>query len=183
MKCIYIKSSLVFIRPLNGWVWCFIHTISMSLKKLQFFWSTDTVRPSMTWHEDDYSINPAGLLNYWFKILKDMNFIILSCIRYCLFCICCPTWALHCYSSLTEAFCMAILEAASCGLLTVSTRVGGVPEVGTMYIISVLIRYQYKCLLCSFSARNSLMHFNYLSVPQFWNTVLWGLIWIHFLAI
>ncbi|KAK7319655.1 hypothetical protein RJT34_04378 [Clitoria ternatea] len=32
-------------------------------------------------------------------------------------------------SSLTEAFCMAILEAASCGLLTVSTRVGGVPEV------------------------------------------------------
>ncbi|CAJ1936418.1 unnamed protein product [Sphenostylis stenocarpa] len=32
--------------------------------------------------------------------------------------------------SLTEAFCMAILEAASCGLLTVSTRVGGVPEVG-----------------------------------------------------
>ncbi|KAL2979312.1 hypothetical protein AAZX31_13G166100 [Glycine max] len=31
--------------------------------------------------------------------------------------------------SLTEAFCMAILEAASCGLLTVSTRVGGVPEV------------------------------------------------------
>ncbi|CAL0313931.1 unnamed protein product [Lupinus luteus] len=32
-------------------------------------------------------------------------------------------------SSLTEAFCMAILEAASCGLLTVSTCVGGVPEV------------------------------------------------------
>ncbi|XWS74320.1 hypothetical protein CRYUN_Cryun02cG0204800 [Craigia yunnanensis] len=31
-------------------------------------------------------------------------------------------------SSLTEAFCIAILEAASCGLLTVSTRVGGVPE-------------------------------------------------------
>ncbi|GLT44050.1 hypothetical protein SLA2020_179680 [Shorea laevis] len=32
-------------------------------------------------------------------------------------------------SSLTEGFCIAILEAASCGLLTVSTRVGGVPEV------------------------------------------------------
>lgn len=31
--------------------------------------------------------------------------------------------------SLTESFCMAILEAASCGLLTVSTNVGGVPEV------------------------------------------------------
>jgi hypothetical protein len=36
---------------------------------------------------------------------------------------------LFCFSSLTEAFCIAILEAASCGLLTVSTRVGGVPEV------------------------------------------------------
>jgi glycosyltransferase involved in cell wall biosynthesis len=34
--------------------------------------------------------------------------------------------------SLTEAFCIAILEAASCGLLTVSTRVGGVPEVGDL---------------------------------------------------
>jgi phosphatidylinositol glycan class A protein len=31
--------------------------------------------------------------------------------------------------SLTEAFCMAIVEAASCGLLVVSTRIGGVPEV------------------------------------------------------
>ncbi|XP_078736796.1 LOW QUALITY PROTEIN: phosphatidylinositol N-acetylglucosaminyltransferase subunit A [Lampetra fluviatilis] len=31
--------------------------------------------------------------------------------------------------SLTEAFCMAIVEAASCGLQVVSTRVGGVPEV------------------------------------------------------
>lgn len=33
-------------------------------------------------------------------------------------------------ASLTEAFCMAIAEAAACGLLVVSTRVGGVPEVG-----------------------------------------------------
>lgn len=32
-------------------------------------------------------------------------------------------------TSLTEAFCIAILEAASCGLLVVSTKVGGVPEV------------------------------------------------------
>ncbi|KAJ7314883.1 hypothetical protein OS493_039015, partial [Desmophyllum pertusum] len=30
---------------------------------------------------------------------------------------------------LTEAFCIAIVEAASCGLQVVSTRVGGVPEV------------------------------------------------------
>lgn len=32
-------------------------------------------------------------------------------------------------ASLTESFCMAILEAASAGLLVVSTSVGGVPEV------------------------------------------------------
>ena len=32
-------------------------------------------------------------------------------------------------TSLTEAFCIAIVEAASCGLMVVSTRVGGVPEV------------------------------------------------------
>jgi phosphatidylinositol glycan class A protein len=30
---------------------------------------------------------------------------------------------------LTESFCIAILEAASCGLFVVSTCVGGVPEV------------------------------------------------------
>ena len=30
---------------------------------------------------------------------------------------------------MTEAFCMAILEAACCGLLVVSTKVGGIPEV------------------------------------------------------
>ncbi|BHF58739.1 hypothetical protein SprV_0100169400 [Sparganum proliferum] len=32
-------------------------------------------------------------------------------------------------TSLTESFCIAIVEAASCGLLVVSTAVGGVPEV------------------------------------------------------
>lgn len=31
--------------------------------------------------------------------------------------------------SLTEAFCIAIVEAAACGLLAVSTNVGGIPEV------------------------------------------------------
>ncbi len=31
-------------------------------------------------------------------------------------------------TSLTEAFCIALLEAASCGLLSVSTNVGGIPE-------------------------------------------------------
>ena len=32
-------------------------------------------------------------------------------------------------TSLTETFCMALVEAAAAGLLVVSTRVGGVPEV------------------------------------------------------
>lgn len=32
-------------------------------------------------------------------------------------------------ASLTEAFCIALVEAAACGLLVVSTKVGGVPEV------------------------------------------------------
>ena len=32
--------------------------------------------------------------------------------------------------SLTESFCIAILEAACCGCLVVATRVGGVPEAG-----------------------------------------------------
>jgi phosphatidylinositol N-acetylglucosaminyltransferase subunit A len=32
-------------------------------------------------------------------------------------------------TSLTESFCIAILEAASCGLIVVSTNVGGIPEV------------------------------------------------------
>ncbi|KAL2344004.1 hypothetical protein Fmac_005289 [Flemingia macrophylla] len=46
--------------------------------------------------------------------------------------------------SLTEAFCMAILEAASCGLLTVSTRVGGVPEVGIRHNLSVDVWFEDK---------------------------------------
>ncbi|KAI9298631.1 phosphatidylinositol N-acetylglucosaminyltransferase GPI3 subunit [Neoconidiobolus thromboides FSU 785] len=32
-------------------------------------------------------------------------------------------------TSLTEAFCIAVVEAASCGLMVVSTKVGGIPEV------------------------------------------------------
>lgn len=32
-------------------------------------------------------------------------------------------------TSLTEAYCMAIVEATACGLQVVSTRVGGIPEV------------------------------------------------------
>eukprot|EP00940_MAST-03C_sp_MAST-3C-sp2_P001708 g1708.t1 len=37
--------------------------------------------------------------------------------------------------SLTESFCIALLEAASCGLLVVSTDVGGVPEVLPAHMI------------------------------------------------
>ena len=37
--------------------------------------------------------------------------------------------------SLTEAFCIAIVEAASCGLSVVSTNVGGVPEVLPQHLI------------------------------------------------
>lgn len=38
--------------------------------------------------------------------------------------------------SLTESFCIALLEAAACGLYVVSTRVGGVPEVLPSSMIS-----------------------------------------------
>lgn len=38
-------------------------------------------------------------------------------------------------TSLTEAFCIAIVEAASCGLLVVSTDVGGIPEVLPKHMI------------------------------------------------
>ena len=37
--------------------------------------------------------------------------------------------------SLTESFCIAILEAVSCGLFCVSTRVGGVPEILPKHMI------------------------------------------------
>ncbi|KAJ2176887.1 Phosphatidylinositol N-acetylglucosaminyltransferase GPI3 subunit [Coemansia sp. RSA 551] len=39
-------------------------------------------------------------------------------------------------TSLTEAFCIAIVEAASCGLLVVSTKVGGIPEVLPRHMIT-----------------------------------------------
>lgn len=40
-------------------------------------------------------------------------------------------------TSLTEAFCMAIVEAAACGLYVVSTSVGGIPEVLPDHMISL----------------------------------------------
>lgn len=38
-------------------------------------------------------------------------------------------------TSITEAYCMAIVEAASCGLYVVSTNVGGIPEVLPSHLI------------------------------------------------
>ncbi len=38
-------------------------------------------------------------------------------------------------TSLTEAFCIGIVEAACAGLLVVSTKVGGVPEVLPRHMI------------------------------------------------
>lgn len=40
-------------------------------------------------------------------------------------------------TSLTEAFCMAIVEAAACGLYVVSTQVGGIPEVLPEHMITL----------------------------------------------
>lgn len=129
------------------------------------------------WSKLDWVTNTSFLiLCYWFEDIKDMNFIILRCIQYYFFCIYCPTWSLHCYSSLTEAFCIAILEAASCGLLTVSTRVGGVPEVGTTDFLSILLWYINAFLCISFSLGISLMHANFFSIPWFWNANIWGVI-------
>jgi phosphatidylinositol glycan class A protein len=62
-------------------------------------------------------------------------------------CVCCSSFLLqlqgHIFlnASLTEAFCIAIVEAAACGLLVVSTRVGGVPEVGVPYKLCPIILY------------------------------------------
>lgn len=50
--------------------------------------------------------------------------------------------------SLTESFCIAILEAVSCGLFVVSTRVGGVPEV----LPDHMIRYAETNPDCIFDA-------------------------------
>ncbi|XP_013116020.2 phosphatidylinositol N-acetylglucosaminyltransferase subunit A [Stomoxys calcitrans] len=68
-------------------------------------------------------------------------------------------------TSLTEAYCMAIVEAAACGLQVVSTRVGGIPEVlpdsliiltepevdsiydGIMKAIKRLTNFREKCAL------------------------------------
>jgi phosphatidylinositol N-acetylglucosaminyltransferase subunit A len=52
--------------------------------------------------------------------------------------------------SLTESFCIAILEAASCGLLVVSTNVGGIPEVlppDLIYLAAPNVSAMVECLV------------------------------------
>ena len=48
-------------------------------------------------------------------------------------------------TSLTEAFCISIVEAASCGLLVVSTKVGGVPEATIGFDLGITRGYDYLC--------------------------------------
>jgi phosphatidylinositol glycan class A protein len=50
--------------------------------------------------------------------------------------------------SLTEAFCIAIVEAAACGLLIVSTKVGGVPEVLPPHMLQYAPTSQLLLLVC-----------------------------------
>ena len=94
-------------------------------------------------------------------------------------------WSLYCYSSLTEAFCIAILEAASCGLLTVSTCVGGVPEVGTTDILSVHVWCGYKWFLILLFFDKSSYELKFLTNSTIleYCHVMWRIILIHFLAI
>lgn len=50
-------------------------------------------------------------------------------------------------TSLTEAFCIAVLEAVSCGLLAVATRVGGVAEILPTHMMQ-LAQPDSKALVC-----------------------------------
>ncbi|KAG5685051.1 hypothetical protein PVAND_014253 [Polypedilum vanderplanki] len=50
-------------------------------------------------------------------------------------------------TSLTEAFCMTIVEACSVGLHVISTRVGGVPEVLPEYLNVILVQPDIKSLI------------------------------------
>lgn len=51
-------------------------------------------------------------------------------------------------TSLTEAFCIAIVEAASCGLIVVSTEVGGIPEVLPRHM-TVFAQPNSDCIISS----------------------------------
>ncbi|XP_075214011.1 phosphatidylinositol glycan anchor biosynthesis class A [Lycorma delicatula] len=67
-------------------------------------------------------------------------------------------------TSLTEAYCMAIVEAASCGLQVVSTRVGGIPEVLPPDLI-YLTEPNISSLLCGLEKAMDDLHQGYVVSP------------------
>lgn len=80
--------------------------------------------------------------------------------------------------SLTEAFCMAILEAACCGLRVVSTGVGGVPEVLPPHMIRLaraevgdLIHQLSRCIQEYAPPVNASEHHQQLTAVYDWQDV------------
>jgi phosphatidylinositol glycan class A protein len=71
-------------------------------------------------------------------------------------------------TSLTESFCIAILEAACCGLLVVTTDVGGVPEVLPQHM-AYLAKPEEKSILRQL--RSAINNVNNISTEQFYDQV------------
>ena len=71
-------------------------------------------------------------------------------------------------TSLTESFCIAILEAACCGLLVVSTDVGGVPEVLPPNM-AYLAKPQEQCVLRQLS--KAIYNVKKIPTGEFYNKV------------
>lgn len=69
-------------------------------------------------------------------------------------------------TSLTESFCIAILEAACCGLLVVTTDVGGVPEVLPPHM-AYLARPEEKSIMRSL--RLAILNVNNIPCETFYN--------------
>ena len=69
-------------------------------------------------------------------------------------------------TSLTESFCIAILEAACCGLLVVSTDVGGVPEVLPKHM-AYLTKPDEKSILRQL--RKAILNVNKIPCDNFYN--------------
>ena len=69
--------------------------------------------------------------------------------------------------SLTESFCIAILEAASCGLYIVSTAVGGLPEVLPSNMITLSKRVNSESIVVALEeAMSKVMHINPLDLHK-----------------
>jgi len=63
-------------------------------------------------------------------------------------------------TSLTEAFCIAILEAVACGLRVVSTKVGGVPEILPRHMLQLAEPNREALLACISGVISSVRHAN-----------------------